>query len=121
MPLAKFKVQKSTLDGVDGALVVVSIVSSFQVPLMSPLASTLLRNAVKVRPSGSATKPSFSTRKSPTYGADAPRPPVGSDVDNAASGTIREGRTNQEPVVLPDVAAGDSSCRYAGTSNVFGL
>ena len=29
------------------------------------LASTLFRNAVRVRPSGSATKPSFSTRKFP--------------------------------------------------------
>ena len=35
----------------------------------------------------------------------------GRDIDNAAGGTIREGRTNQEPIIYPDIRAADSSRR----------
>ena len=78
MPVLKFIVQKSTLAGVEAALVV--RIDGFQLPGAVDRrhsASTLSRNAVRVRPSGSVTKPSSSIRKSPMYGAAAPRPPVG--------------------------------------------
>ena len=116
--MLRFNVQKSTNDGVVGALVFVSIVSNFQVPLMSPLAMTLLRNAVRCPPIGIGNEAIVLNSKV-ADGAAAPRPPVGVDIDDAASCAVGERRTDQEPIIDPEVCAGDSAARDAGTTNGF--
>ena len=68
MPVLKFNDQKFTNEGVVGGVVFESRVSNCQVPLMAPLAITFARKVFNLRPSGSETKLSFSTRKSPTAG-----------------------------------------------------
>ena len=118
MPVLKLIVQKSTLAGVVGALVVVSMVSSFQVPLIAPLDSTLFRNAVRVCPSGSDNKAIVLDPEVSNVRSRCPTSTSRRDIDNAAGGTIREGRTNQKPIIYPDIRAADSSHRDTVTAGV---
>ena len=107
MPVLKFNVQKSTLDGVDGALVFESIVSNFHVPLMAVIGEYFVekcrqRSAIRI-----IHEEIVFDSIVPDIGGGGPASTTGADIDDATCGVVSEGRADQKSIIFPDVPAAD--------------